>query len=55
MRGIRGSRMTVEAVTPRIDSQRRCRCTAVIVWDEVYGWLHAGAPADGCPIPHPVG
>jgi hypothetical protein len=54
MRGIHGSRMAVEAVTPRIDSERRCRCAVVIVWDEVYGWLHAGLPAGGCPVPHPV-
>jgi hypothetical protein len=47
-------RVAVESVTPRIDSQRRCRCTALIVWDEVYGWLHAARPAHPCRVPDPA-
>jgi hypothetical protein len=50
----RVSRVVVESVTPRIDSERRCRCTTLIVWDEVYGWLHAVRPAGACWVPLPV-
>ena len=54
MRAFRTPRTAVESVTPRIDSERRCRCAITIVWDEVYGWLHAGPPADQCHRPHPA-
>lgn len=29
-----------EKVTPRIDSVTECSCRRVLVWDEVFGWLH---------------
>jgi hypothetical protein len=29
-----------EKVTPRIDSIARCRCSAEVIFDEVFGWLH---------------
>ena len=54
MRGMQVSQVAVESVTPRIDSQRRCRCAAVIVWDEVYGWLHASSPQQPCRLPSPA-
>jgi hypothetical protein len=54
MRAKPASRVVIESVTPRIDIQRRCRCEAAIVWDEVYGWLHTVAPVRICRIPHPT-
>jgi hypothetical protein len=30
-----------ESITPRIDSVARCRCGAHVIFDEVFGWLHA--------------
>jgi hypothetical protein len=45
--------VAVESVTPRIDSERHCRCAVTIIWDEVYGWLHAG-PNPSCRLPHPA-
>jgi hypothetical protein len=47
------SRTPVESVTPRIDSERSCRCRAPIIWDEVFGWLHA-LPDRVCPVPQPA-
>lgn len=55
MRATKTSRMVVELVTPRIDSERRCRCAATIIWDEVYGWLHTASAPKPCPIPQPAG
>lgn len=46
-------RVAVESVTPRIDSERHCRCAATIIWDEVYGWLHA-VTNPTCRLPHPA-
>jgi hypothetical protein len=54
MRAMPVSRAVIESVTPRIDSQRRCRCETAIVWDEVYGWLHAVAPIRTCRMPDPA-
>jgi hypothetical protein len=54
MRAMPVSRAVIESVTPRIDSQRRCRCETAIVWDEVYGWLHAVVPPGVCRMPHPA-
>jgi hypothetical protein len=53
VRATRTSRVVVESVTPRIDSERRCRCGTTVVWDEVYGWLHAATPAGRCSGPGP--
>jgi hypothetical protein len=47
------SRVRLESVTPRIDSEQSCRCTATIIWDEVFGWLHALADR-ACPTPQPA-
>jgi hypothetical protein len=39
----------LEAVTPRIDSVRRCpRCGRAELWDEVFGWLAVESPQPGC-------
>jgi hypothetical protein len=54
VRDPRMSRVPVESVTPRIDTQRRCRCAALIVWDEVYGWLHAAVSGAPCRVPQPA-
>jgi len=48
----RGGR-TLERVTPRIDAQSWCHCTAAITWDEVYGWIHASGAVTGCGRPAP--
>jgi len=44
---------TLERVTPRIDAQSRCHCSAAITWDEVYGWLHAAGAEPDCHRPAP--
>jgi hypothetical protein len=54
MRATTRSRVAVESVTPRIDSERHCRCAVTIIWDEVYGWLHARRPAVPCDLPYPA-
>jgi hypothetical protein len=54
MRATRTSGVAVESVTPRIDSEQRCRCGATVVWDEVYGWLHAVGRVVRCQAPHPA-
>ncbi|MGC9670785.1 hypothetical protein ACNTMW_30085 [Planosporangium sp. 12N6] len=54
MRATTTSRAVLESVTPRIDSERRCRCGATVVWDEVYGWLHAAGRVGRCRVPHPA-
>jgi hypothetical protein len=54
VRATRTSRVVVESVTPRIDSEGRCRCGAKVVWDEVYGWLHVTSGARSCSQPHPA-
>ncbi|HEV7896402.1 MAG TPA: hypothetical protein VGP31_00950 [Planosporangium sp.] len=53
VRATRTSRAVTESVTPRIDSERWCRCGATVVWDEVYGWLHAPGGVRSCRLPHP--
>jgi hypothetical protein len=53
VRATKTSRVVVESVTPRIDSERRCRCGATVVWDEVYGWLHTARPPGPCSGPGP--
>jgi hypothetical protein len=54
VRATRTSRVVAESVTPRIDSERRCRCGTTVVWDEVYGWLHVTGPDRPCHPPHPA-
>ena len=54
MHATKASRVIVELVTPRIDSEKRCRCAMTIIWDEVYGWLHARRPTIPCALPHPA-
>jgi hypothetical protein len=54
VRATKTSRVVVESVTPRIDSERWCRCGAMVVWDEVYGWLHAATPPVPCSGPDPA-
>jgi len=53
MHATKTSRVRLESVTPRIDSERYCRCTATIIWDEVFGWLHA-LPTLSCRLPQPA-
>ncbi len=36
-----GAAAEPERVTPRIDSTARCHCGTDMIFDEVYGWLHA--------------
>jgi hypothetical protein len=46
-----------ERVTPRIDSTARCGCGADVVFDEVFGWLHAATsqPTPGSLATHVPG
>ncbi len=46
----------LEQTTPRIDSQMPCpTCQQPLIFDEVFGWVHARPPtATGCIPPRPA-